>query len=1459
MAPSTRSKKKGTSATPLASTAGPPVSEPILPGSLPPEGETPEIGPSESQDPTSTDNNVGATSFQSTDTDRAEQAALLEEVDARTFPQMSPNPVTTSIYSSATDQPTAGIRVPEHRNHASPVTSKIVSDHTMRMNVPSIISHEESKKQSVEQTVRIQLMQKALALMELAQKGSFIGLPQGNFDFVNWVEAAVDSNDLTRVVEVPEAPKAVKQEQETPRIPTERVEHAYKQGTRDGLEIDAEAREAIFAPRGNDESENAYHNRLQIQADILDREGGIFTTGASALRAEVKGKAKAGSSKDDANIGHAIATQYNALKRDEDYDRDTRDEYVTPYKREPGIVINEPRAPSKPARAHEDHTPTRVQEGRPVTSGLGASSTPQRGTNRRYREDEFNEYYAKRNRNRPVDADVFSKVDNNALPDLPVPERKVVFPSPRIESPTRVPEPEFNYPVDERSMFRISHPPNATNHTSDDEFNDVEAGYNRFTEMHLSNIVRLVHRWVGVPNDTPPAKGVKLTLNAKYSGEDDPEVFYTYLKDLLTYFFFGRISGPDHGPDQVLITGQTLHGPARSWYEYEVLKDEWFRWTLTKMMCELFQHFISPAHVHTPQANYARVRYSSETGVSQFASTLQHYARLLPEYPSKYELNAKFLRGIPATITRHLLRELKLSAELTRFNVMKNEAILYEASSKYADNLYKELTSESNPPSRSKASAATAAPSATKLLTEDGEQPTTPSSGRFVKRVITQYAKNRNPSREQRTTANSAPLGGSRPTNAPRGDVSMKRCFRCRQIGHIIQDCPIKAGDQRLMANIALEEQDAENAEATEEGEGGADEQPPPDSDEESLIEEIVEYYDAVPNSQYDSDEQNERHSEYNSDEGFTHRMHSMYVVEDLTPMDCTDDEEEDLHPSYEPGFWALPRVGQRPNLSRLSPEMAAVELETYHRRRHALQTTREHNRIVHRYAADLKSAHGKIGSLKDQLRRALWEVDSLKTVNAESSRKIEAIDGTLWDTQEALASAEFKHSLMILSRDETVLETFGSDALRIAYDLDVEMYRWATDVTPETVTDVLGHQWSRDEPLPGGLRRYSTSPRTVLPEYETSDDEEDAADSGNESDESSSGDESDDENDDKAPAPSIPNRCRLGVTIEEVPEEDECDDASEYENDAPRAEVDTTEDPGYDSLPDLEPVSDTSEDEFSDVSSEYESDSVENTIEYCFARNVPAPPSPSQNRTRPKDAKSIQRPRPSPNAMMCMTTYGEVNGVQALILFDSGSTCDSITPSLAAAAKVKTVALDPPFTLQLGCIGSRSKVNWGATHSLTLGYQTFPSVYSDIVNTAGYDMILGTPFMHDHKVVLDFKRGVIEIDGQDLKALTRAEAEELKTPIPTPTAAETGENILPEVMLLQTPPSDKKLIDDIWSERVTMQHPEFKRKTPQREQEGEPKSGRRTFSRTTTSRALAFKTNTLEGRNDEVGPSTSG
>jgi hypothetical protein len=130
-------------------------------------------------------------------------------------------------------------------------------------------------------------------------------------------------------------------------------------------------------------------------------------------------------------------------------------------------------------------------------------------------------------------------------------------------------------------------------------------------------------------------------------------------------------------------------------------------------------------------------------------------------------------------------------------------------------------------------------------------------------------------------------------------------------------------------------------------------------------------------------------------------------------------------------------------------------------------------------------------------------------------------------------------------------------------------------------------------------------------------------------------------------------------------------------------------------------------------------------------------------------------RPLTLGNDRRCMAVLLKVNGLEAYALLDTGSTTLSVTHDFARVAKLRVLQLENPVPLQLGTIGSRSMINYGTRARLELGPVIENDVYLDVVNLDRYDVILGTPFMRKHGLVLDFSRNALSAQGATITMIT--------------------------------------------------------------------------------------------------------
>ncbi|KAJ7716252.1 hypothetical protein DFH07DRAFT_785434 [Mycena maculata] len=152
-------------------------------------------------------------------------------------------------------------------------------------------------------------------------------------------------------------------------------------------------------------------------------------------------------------------------------------------------------------------------------------------------------------------------------------------------------------------------------------------------------------------------------------------------------------------------------------------------------------------------------------------------------------------------------------------------------------------------------------------------------------------------------------------------------------------------------------------------------------------------------------------------------------------------------------------------------------------------------------------------------------------------------------------------------------------------------------------------------------------------------------------------------------------------------------------------------------------------------------------------------------NVNRPRSAPRVgiaNQPTRLAKDIACLTAELEIGGTKAFMLFDSGSNTDSLTPEFARATNCRIFKLDEQVTLQLGCVGSRSRINYGARAPINFG-SIKGHAYYDLVNLDRYDGIIGTLFMIKHGLVLDFgKREVRLPSGKVISTLSLSDEAKL-------------------------------------------------------------------------------------------------
>ncbi|KAF8230744.1 hypothetical protein L208DRAFT_1280352 [Tricholoma matsutake] len=117
-----------------------------------------------------------------------------------------------------------------------------------------------------------------------------------------------------------------------------------------------------------------------------------------------------------------------------------------------------------------------------------------------------------------------------------------------------------------------------------------------------------------------------------------------------------------------------------------------------------------------------------------------------------------------------------------------------------------------------------------------------------------------------------------------------------------------------------------------------------------------------------------------------------------------------------------------------------------------------------------------------------------------------------------------------------------------------------------------------------------------------------------------------------------------------------------------------------------------------------------------------------------------------------------KLHNLEAYVLLDSGCMSDSMSPEFATSMNLKVYELEELVPLQLGTVGSHSKINFRLFTDFGIG-QVNGNHYFDVVNIDRYNAILGTMFMRKHGIVLDFEHDNICLKGKILETIIEGES----------------------------------------------------------------------------------------------------
>lgn len=95
------------------------------------------------------------------------------------------------------------------------------------------------------------------------------------------------------------------------------------------------------------------------------------------------------------------------------------------------------------------------------------------------------------------------------------------------------------------------------------------------------------------------------------------------------------------------------------------------------------------------------------------------------------------------------------------------------------------------------------------------------------------------------------------------------------------------------------------------------------------------------------------------------------------------------------------------------------------------------------------------------------------------------------------------------------------------------------------------------------------------------------------------------------------------------------------------------------------------------------------------------------------------------------------------------GSMADFVSMTVADKLKLQRETYAKPLSVQLAVHSSRSKINCGTM--VRFQYQTIDCKRRfDIVNLDNYDVILGTPFLYQHKAAIGLNPPCVVVGSRD-------------------------------------------------------------------------------------------------------------
>lgn len=888
-----------------------------------------------------------------------------------------------------------------------------------------------------------------------------------------------------------------------------------------------------------------------------------------------------------------------------------------------------------------------------------------------------------------------------------------------------------------------------------------------YIDQHLHAIRTAIRRRVDADiDDRSVLKNLKnIPSPEKYSGRDDAEEFIAWLKAMLRWLEIHRVVGYDLDGDRVTVLGQFLTGAALDWYDEIIdnIHPQGRVWIFEDAICAMFKRFIHKSTARSAADNFHATRYIKSSGVNGLWEQLIKWAMKMPRYPDDYTFNRRFVDALPEDIAIPMFRNKGVSVERSTPALLKRIALEQEDNNRVVEDY---RSSHRSAPRTGDQSAgrpmgptSALAPSMRRPRPFNGgrrpdgfRERTTddrPSPARLAPRPEPPNTRPQPPPPRAPATV-AAPAGSSGPRTpavlaAGANPGRVVRCYNCNREGHIASACP----QPRVMHQRAARIVDPD-AQATTQQPRIVDDREPPtdittiiptaepvgsdtyppseavdpdDMNSEQLGEYLETEYQVYGGSQYDSEEEspqgNGTHDDYGLEDGDNDVYFGMMRRRSLEDSDAESVlESEGDHPSatdlVREDFTGLTRA----DVLQQGSELGLAIFEATIVRMAELDIPSSPSEDFE----DMPPLQGESDSPMPMARNeAAHQLHAEVQYRDQFAAEPPTVEVPLaseamaaWNSFENGSQGELEFQRMramvyrLIGANQYLCSTLEQER-----DARQQLQYRHSDLQRERDRIHSHLAWSRHE-VGWALEREQSALNAMNTALMRS------AEALNE------------------------NRERIRIREEilnhplspdltdDMFEGDYLDDPSmsTANHVLQRATAQGPSPPAYQGRgPALRAMTHTSA--------------------------VVAPPTmPADMITR---ARTGRRPIPRRIEQTCLALLMRVNGLEALVLLDSGSTGDSISPDFARVCDAPVMELENPATLQLGCVGSRSRINRGVRVPIAMGSFATEN-YLDIVNLDRYDVVLGTPFMRRFGVLLDFGNSRATIQGVNYAALTPRE-----------------------------------------------------------------------------------------------------